>query len=159
MNKQQIQHDLQKLQAQSDEVTSRIKELKEALTEPTVKWHNCMGVPVKVTLGKSLPHPDYLDNRGLLFDTAEEAKKHDDYLLALAKVTKAIKVYNGDWKVDFSKDTLQSKFHIYLQDDEFNVAGIVQWKNNVTGLYIKDKKGGEYIRSKFAADLHTILSY
>ncbi len=155
-----IKDELKKLQAQSDEATSRIKELKEALTEPDYKYYmDCENELTRVD-PKSLKDPEisWLANRGLLFDTAGEARKYDDYLLALAKVVKAIKAYNGGWKADFG-DYNQPKCAVNLFN---NLIEVVEFRSSQYGmrqLHIKDRKGAIQIMGAFEEEIRTILSY
>jgi hypothetical protein len=155
-----IKDELKKLQAQSDEVTSRIKELKEALTKSDYKWFLTAQGPCKAAMPDLAPTEfNHLNERGLIYDSREECEKHDNYLLALAKVVKAIKVYNGDWEVDFSRSNNQTKWLIGMSNGRVDAQCYKFYQETLTKLYVKDAEGVELIYNKFKPEVETILTY
>ena len=110
-------------------------------------------------------HTDnYLYEIGNYFKTEEEAETMAKKLKAIAKVSRAILIANGDWKPDWSNDS--SKYYVYYYyaaDSWIKGSGSLgiynTFKHEIKMIlpYMKTKKIAEQIMEDYEEELRIIL--
>ena len=119
---EQIKHEIANLQKRVAELQKQPEELTRETGMPKVN-KDCFWITAEGTIGKYSGNRKSDYDKFNSFDTVEEAESERDYTLASRRVRAWAKAVNGDWKADWTTETVK-KWGVIIAGTDCDENGV-----------------------------------